>query len=109
MARTPLLRSLRRLAHEARAARATGVPIDEVREIRDLQRQRTLSRRGLLTGAAAGAALLAVPARVRAAGQPRITIVGGGIAGLTCALTLRDHGLAATVYEASGRIGGRMF
>jgi monoamine oxidase len=35
--------------------------------------------------------------------------VGAGIAGLTCALELADHGIAATVYEASGRVGGRMF
>ncbi|HEV7553985.1 MAG TPA: NAD(P)/FAD-dependent oxidoreductase, partial [Kofleriaceae bacterium] len=28
---------------------------------------------------------------------------------LNCALTLRDKGYASTVYEASGRLGGRMF
>ena len=56
-----------------------------------------------------GAGLLAIPRHARAAGQPSITIVGGGIAGLTCALTLADAGFDATVYEASGRIGGRMF
>ena len=36
-------------------------------------------------------------------------VLGSGIAGLTCALTLRDRNLDATVYEASGRLGGRMF
>jgi len=35
-------------------------------------------------------------------------IVGGGIAGLSCALRLADKGLASTEYEASDRIGGRM-
>ena len=39
---------------------------------------------------------------------PRIAIVGAGISGLTAALTLKDKGLAATVYEASPSIGGRM-
>jgi monoamine oxidase len=39
---------------------------------------------------------------------PRIAIVGGGIAGLTAALTLRDAGFSATIYEASARAGGRM-
>ena len=39
---------------------------------------------------------------------PRIAIVGAGIAGLTAALTLQDKGIAATVYEASPRVGGRM-
>ena len=35
-------------------------------------------------------------------------IVGGGIAGLTAALTLEDAGFETELYEASGRIGGRM-
>ncbi len=52
---------------------------------------------------------LALPRRVRAVGQPTVVIVGAGIAGLTCALELADHDIASTVYEASGRIGGRMF
>jgi monoamine oxidase len=108
MPRTPLLRSIRRALRDLRASRATGVPVDELREIR-AARPKGVTRRRLLGGAAAGAAILATPKRVRAATQPSIAIVGGGIAGLTCALTLRDKGLASTVYEASGRIGGRMF
>jgi monoamine oxidase len=106
MGRTPLLRSLRQLARDARVSRQTGIPVDE---LADLRAARRLSRRDLLAGAAAGAAALALPRRVRAAGQPKVVIVGGGIAGLTCALTLRDKGFDSTVYEASGRIGGRMF
>lgn len=38
----------------------------------------------------------------------RIAIVGAGIAGLNAALTLQDAGLTCQIYEASGRIGGRM-
>src|SRR5262249_17162806 len=57
-----------------------------------------------------GAAGVARARRVRAAaGQPTIAIVGAGIAGLACALDLADKGIASTVYEASGRVGGRMF
>ena len=41
--------------------------------------------------------------------QPRIAIVGAGISGLNCALALADKGLNATIYEASGRVGGRMY
>ncbi|HUJ60644.1 MAG TPA: NAD(P)/FAD-dependent oxidoreductase [Kofleriaceae bacterium] len=84
------------------------MPVDELRAIR----REGISRRKLLAGAAAGAAGLALarPRRALAASQSQtVTIVGGGIAGLNCALTLRDQGFASTVYEASGRLGGRMF
>ncbi len=70
---------------------------------------RGLSRRELLVGGAAGAITLAFPRRARSASQPTVAIVGAGIAGLSCALELADRGIASTVYEASGRIGGRMF
>ncbi len=39
--------------------------------------------------------------------KPRIAIIGGGLAGLTCAWRLKKAGLDATVYEASDRVGGR--
>lgn len=110
MARTPLLRSIRQLVRDVRTSRATGIPVDELPGLRAERKAAKLSRRGFLAGAAAGAAALAIPRGARAAGnQPTVTIVGGGIAGMTCALTLRDKGYASTVYEASGRIGGRMF
>ncbi len=96
------------MVRDLRASRSTGVPVDELPEVRAAHRAK-LSRRTLLAGAAVGAAALAVPRAARAGTQPSVTIVGGGIAGLTCALTLRDKGYASTVYEASGRIGGRMF
>ncbi|MEO8150677.1 MAG: FAD-dependent oxidoreductase [Bacteroidia bacterium] len=44
----------------------------------------------------------------RLIGCPKIVIVGAGVAGLNCAFTLRDVGIASTVYEASTRHGGRM-
>jgi monoamine oxidase len=37
----------------------------------------------------------------------RVAVVGAGLAGLTCAYRLRQRGVMATVYEASGQIGGR--
>jgi monoamine oxidase len=37
-----------------------------------------------------------------------IAIVGGGIAGLAAARVLARHGVAATLYEASDRLGGRV-
>jgi monoamine oxidase len=53
------------------------------------------------------------PARVSATatptpGSPRIAIIGAGIAGLNAALTLHDAGVAATLFEAADRIGGRI-
>jgi monoamine oxidase len=107
--RTPLLRSIRRLLKDFRLSRATGIPMRELPE-----RQRLLfpRRRDLLKGAAVAAGALltgALEKRAPAKGQPTIAIVGGGIAGLSCALELADRRVAATVYEGSGRIGGRMF
>ena len=43
----------------------------------------------------------------RGAATPKVVVVGAGLAGLTCAYRLRQAGVAATVYEASTRIGGR--
>ena len=38
-----------------------------------------------------------------------MAIVGGGVAGLTAAYRLQQKGIAAEVYEAASRIGGRIF
>lgn len=114
MARTPFLRSLLRLASQYRAARTLGLPVHAVQ---DLQAQavaeggRAFTRRQFLAGVAAGSAGLMLPGRASAATRvrPRIAIVGAGVSGLNCALTLADMGVRSTVYEASSRIGGRMF
>ncbi|MFD7337097.1 phytoene desaturase family protein [Streptomyces violascens] len=37
----------------------------------------------------------------------RITVVGGGFAGLTAAITAAESGAAVTLYEAHGALGGR--
>jgi monoamine oxidase len=106
------MRALQRLAREHQAAAKLGIEVDELRE---REAERGLSRRDFVrqTGVAgavvavAGPLALARPARAQ--GAPRIAIVGGGIAGLTAALTLQDKGVHADVYEAHAtRIGGRM-
>ena len=111
MARTPLLRAFEQLAREHSAARRLGMPVEEVRE-RAYTRRELLRRGGILGAgiAVAGPAALSSPARAaRHTSGARIAIVGGGIAGLTAALTLQDKGVASTVYEASTeRLGGRM-
>ena len=38
----------------------------------------------------------------------RVAIVGGGLAGLTCAFALKQRGISATVFEAADRSGGRL-
>src|SRR5437588_7730708 len=104
MARTPLLRSLVRLAAEHHEADRLGI---SPAELRAYSRGEFLKRTGAL-GAAVAVAGPAAVARAARAASPRIAIVGGGIAGLTAALALQDKGVASTVYEASDRIGGRM-
>lgn len=58
------------------------------------------TRRGFLM--TAGAASMAKGAPVG-----RVAVVGAGLAGLTCAWRLRQKGVAADVFEASDRLGGR--
>jgi monoamine oxidase len=93
MARTPLMNSLQAAAAEAARDHAG------------------ITRRQALTGAAAAAAVAALPARAWAApapgATPRTVIVGGGLAGLTAAYRLAQAGITAQVHEASQRVGGR--
>lgn len=103
-----LLRALRlaRRANLEAAGKPAPVPLTGVR----------LTRRGFLKVAAFGGAGLAFSSQLRpvvAAPRrdgtaPRIAVVGGGIAGLNAAYQLQQAGYAATVYEARGRLGGRI-
>jgi monoamine oxidase len=106
---------LRRLGRRQQAAEHYNLPIEALAEHVAAQRPRLagLTRRDFLRNAAMAAAGLALSHRVSAkpghSRLPRIAIVGAGISGLNCALTLADKGLQADLYEASGRLGGRMF
>jgi monoamine oxidase len=114
MARTLLLRAIQRLAEEHRTADRLGIPPDELRGQRRegaLTRGDFLKRAGVAGAAVAvaGPAAFARPSGSSWHSQQRIAIVGGGIAGLSAALTLADAGVASTVYEANtAGIGGRM-
>lgn len=111
MARTPLVRTLRKLCSEHREARARGLPVPALREVRAEEAERA-SRRGppprrrdswpSVTPAGG-------PLPRGQGGGPSVAIVGGGLAGLACALSLADRGVHATVFEASNRAGGRIF
>jgi len=112
MARTPLLSRFQQLFADFEVADRSGRPVKTVQQKRRAMR---FTRRDFLkaTGAAAGAAAFGGPMAAWAAtskggSQGRIAIVGGGIAGLNAALTLQDNGITSTVFEATGKVGGRM-
>ncbi|HYE95129.1 MAG TPA: NAD(P)/FAD-dependent oxidoreductase [Rubricoccaceae bacterium] len=119
-ARTPLFAAVRRAWRVAAASRQPGAPpVDELvaraQEIHRERRLHTLDRRQFLklTGAAAAGVALAPTLwgcdTGGPAGDARIAIVGGGMAGLNAAYQLGKVGVRATVYEAADRTGGRMF
>jgi monoamine oxidase len=106
MARTPLASRLAEAASLVAESVERDVPVDQVRA----ERAQRLTRRDVLAGSAglAVAGSLAGPLRfANAATAPRIAIVGGGLAGLTCAYQLKQAGYRADLYEASDRLGGR--
>ena len=107
MARTPLLTKFQQLFQDFAEAEASGRPVSEIQQEHF---HRGSTRRELIKagGAALAAATVFGPARLFGSSAPRIAIVGGGIAGLTAALTLQDAGYGSTIYEASSRVGGRM-
>jgi monoamine oxidase len=97
MGRSPLFRTLKRLVRRS-------VPGTL---------QRGPSRRDVLRGLLAAGALAPIASacgdNTGPGPQPSIAIVGGGIAGMACAHFLALAGVRAEVYEASMRIGGRMY
>jgi len=89
--------------------------ITDVKGLAEEQAAKTISRRnftGTMAKAGIAAGLAGIynacnPANKKT--QPTIAIVGAGIAGLHAAYILQQAGFTAQVYEASGRVGGRIF
>jgi monoamine oxidase len=110
--RTPLMRAMRELAEvHASLPSDRAVSADEAIELH----RRLVTRRQLLTGAGVGAAVavagtplaaLARPLRARP-NDARVVVVGAGLAGVSCAYKLQQHGIRADLYEARDRVGGR--
>jgi monoamine oxidase len=105
MARTRVFDRLRKWAQEAKAsshnsqARSAGITR------RDFVRGASATVVGLglsrsLTGCAEGPS---------GKGLHTVAVIGGGVAGLHCAYRLMQAGVVVQVFEASSRVGGRMF
>jgi monoamine oxidase len=92
MARTPLAGRLEQLAAEVGAG---------------FTRRDALKRTGIAAGGALAASATRWVPLASAATAPRIAVVGGGLAGLTCTYRLRQAGYSAQLYEGSSRLGGR--
>lgn len=110
MARSAAFRKLIQMLHVTEAGDKRGLPTDEALGLAREKRLWAPSRRSILTGAAASAAVLALgrPRAARAT-APTVAVVGAGIAGLSCLETLTAKRITATCYEASSRIGGRIW
>jgi monoamine oxidase len=99
------MRAIQEIARSHHDAQRLGITPEEARH----SRREFLKRSGAIGGALMIGAPGALARSARATTVPRIAIVGGGIAGLTAALTLSDAGLPCTLYEAHPtRLGGRM-
>ena len=106
MARTELFRALQKLARQVKLESQDLAPALE-------PSGPVLSRREVLQGAAllgtVGLAGAVAQTLSTVKTKDRVVIVGAGTAGLVAAHRLKQRGINATVYEASARVGGRMY
>lgn len=108
--RSPLIKALQRAFATSLYSKKHGVPLGEAHEM--VQQQ--FSRRKFITTTSTAAAITAISGSAfleACTGKraPVVAIVGGGIAGLYAAYILRNAGIIANIYEASGRTGGRIY
>lgn len=107
--RTPLFPLITKALHKNHPGYLCTKAVNHGREAKFLMQMR--SRRNFLIRSFV-AMLASVYAKQINVGlkkeNPRISIIGAGIAGLNAAYVLRQYGYHATVYEASQRTGGRI-
>jgi monoamine oxidase len=111
MARSLLFKKLIRALQEARRdnLKAAGKPLPLTKQQFSWTRRRFIRSAALAGGTTlATAALSNAQSSQNQGRQPKIAIVGGGIAGLNAAYQLKKAGFSATIYEASSRLGGRI-
>jgi monoamine oxidase len=119
-----LTATLRRIHQATAKSKRTGIPVKELldqdRELRrnlQIERVESIERRDFLKSMGViglGAGLYGVgrgqPAFAAAdKSQPEIAIIGAGPGGMRAAHRLQQYGIGSKVYEASDRIGGRMY
>lgn len=81
--------------------------------LKEAVQSRHLTRRQFLFTSALAAAGVGLLSTTKACwgmrtGRRRVVVVGAGLAGLNAAWQLRKAGVEASVYEGSGRVGGRV-
>ncbi len=115
MARTPQFRQLIRILQKAQREnlKAEGKPLPLTKQGAQWTRRRFVKFASLATGSAVITGGLSRAETVWGrstshSNNPKIAVIGGGIAGLNAAYQLKKMGLTATLYEARNRLGGRI-
>jgi monoamine oxidase len=113
--KTILFSTFRKALRMALAANKTGMTAEEIiqrTEDSAMTRRKFLENTGktaLITGLIGLNTEGVLGRSFSLKNPPRVVIVGAGIAGLNTLHTFKKAGLDATIYESSGRIGGRIF
>ena len=115
--RSPLFNALRKAFFISTQVKQPGAPpsdeLLEINEERYMQRRKFIGdifKTGVVVGAAGFLdACHKTSMREIGSTQPKVVIIGAGIAGLNCAYQLKKAGFTAAVYEGSTRTGGRIF
>jgi len=109
MAHSPAFRQLMRLFQQAQSEnlqqeRNTAPRLEGTR----WTRRKLIKSATLATASALTTGLIARSDLAWSGANPRIAVIGAGLAGLNAAYQLKKRGLTAMVYEARNRLGGRV-